>query len=325
MKRNRILIGGAAAAVAVLVCALALAGTGSIAGAKSAATDTPLPPVQDAGEVIADGRLVPAVGAELAFAIGGTVADVPGREGLTVKEGDVLARLTGYEQAEANMEAAEMELIAANQALEDLKRNGPVLAAEAALEEQIARRDEENARANGWDTSDDEVLRARYEVLLAKWQAADKRSDDFEDGMPVRDLALAQARVDRAQKQLSAAEAGLNNLVLRSPVSGIVVFLDVKPGQFAAPGAVVAAVADLSVWRVKTTDLSEMDISRIQLGDRAVVTFDAIPGVEIPGKVVGMSAYGQTRLGEIVYTVTVELDTTDSRMRWNMTATVKIG
>jgi multidrug resistance efflux pump len=111
---------------------------------------------------------------------------------------------------------------------------------------------------------------------------------------------------------------------LRSPVAGTVVFLDLKPGQVVSPGVVVAAVADLSVWQVKTVDLNETDVTKVAVGDRAILTFDAIPGLEIAGKVVAVSAYGQNRLGEIVYTVIVALEKTDARLRWNMTAMVKI-
>jgi hypothetical protein len=54
------------------------------------------------------------------------------------------------------------------------------------------------------------------------------------------------------------------------------------------------------------------------------VRFDAIPAAEFPGVVRQISGYGETRQGEIVYPVKIDLQTTDERLRWNMTCAVTI-
>ncbi len=324
MNKKKIFIGTGLAAAVIAVCALALAGTGGIASAKSAVTSTLLPAVKDGEGVIADGKVVPQTGAELAFAAGGVVAEVRVADGQTVAAGDVLARLAGYEPAELEVAAAQQDLLAAQQELEEVKRTGPVLAAQAALDEQVARENKEVADSNGWDTSEYDVTQAKYALLVAKWEAALAKLDRYPDGVAVEEIKLAEARVASAEKRLAAAVAGLNAMELRSPVAGTVVYLDLQPGQVASPGAVVAAVANISVWQVKTVDLNETDVTKVKIGDGAVLTFDAIPGLEITGKVAAVSAYGQNRLGETVYTVTVVLDKADSRLRWNMTAMVKI-
>jgi putative ABC transport system ATP-binding protein len=236
----------------------------------------------------------------------------------------LLERVGIPEQAESEVASAEQELLAARQSLKEVKRNGSTLAAQAALDEQTARENKQVAESNGWDTSNYEITKAKYALLAAKWQAARKKLEQYPNGVPEEELGLAQARVESAEKRLAAAEAGVKNLELRSPLDGTVVFLDLTAGQVAAPGAVVVAVADLSAWQVRTTDLSETDIPRVKVGDKAVVTLDALPGLQLTGKVASMSAYGQNRQGETVYTVTVQLDKSDDRLRWNMTAMVKI-
>ena len=55
------------------------------------------------------------------------------------------------------------------------------------------------------------------------------------------------------------------------------------------------------------------------------MTFDAIPGLELSGHVSQIKPYGDTRQGDIVYTVTITPDQQDERLRWNMTAKVSIG
>jgi HlyD family secretion protein len=325
MNKKRILIGAAAAVVLVVLIVLALSGTVANARALASATETLLPPVLDAGGVIADGKVVPLERVELAFPAGGVLAEVRVKEGQKVAPGEVLARLAGFEQAELEAALAEQELLAARQAVADVKRNGPVLAAQAALDEKTARENKEVAENNDWDTSEYDLTQARYALLVAKWEAALEKLGQYPDGVPVMELELAEARSTGAQKRLAAAQAGLKNLELRSPIAGTVAYLDLQPGQVALPGAVVAAVADLSAWQVKTVDLNETDVTKVTVGDSAVVTFDALSGLEISGKVTWVSAYGQNRLGETVYTVTVLLDRPDARLSWNMTAMVKIG
>jgi multidrug resistance efflux pump len=47
----------------------------------------------------------------------------------------------------------------------------------------------------------------------------------------------------------------------------------------------VATVADLSGWLVETTDLSELDVPAIAVGDAVQVRFDAIPDLTLAGVV----------------------------------------
>jgi HlyD family secretion protein len=53
-----------------------------------------------------------------------------------------------------------------------------------------------------------------------------------------------------------------------------------------------------------------------------VVTFDALPGLELPGAIAQIKQIGQDSRGEVSYTAVVQLAETDPRLRWNMTAAV---
>jgi multidrug resistance efflux pump len=87
----------------------------------------------------------------------------------------------------------------------------------------------------------------------------------------------------------------------------------------------MAKLADTSSWLVKTTDLTELNVVRIQPGMQATVTLDAIPGVQMTAQVQSIEKFGQTYQGDIVYPVTLKLNQPDPRLRWNMTATVTFG
>ena len=136
------------------------------------------------------------------------------------------------------------------------------------------------------------------------------------------DLAAAQAGVNAAQAARDLAAEQIKNTKLVAPFAGTVTTLDIDPGEFAAPGIVVMRLADTATWQIETTDLTELNIVNVSEGTPVTMTFDAIPGLELPGKVSKIRSFGESKQGDIVYTVIVTPTQQDPRLRWNMTAKV---
>ncbi len=132
------------------------------------------------------------------------------------------------------------------------------------------------------------------------------------------------ADVASAEAALARAKAALADTELRAPFDGAVVILNAKVGEPVALGGFAVRLADLTAWQVETTDLTELNIANIREGLPVEMTFDALPGVDLPGKVTRIRAFGDTHQGDIVYTVTITPDQQDTRLRWNMTAKVSI-
>ncbi len=138
------------------------------------------------------------------------------------------------------------------------------------------------------------------------------------------DVAVAQAGVNAAQAARDLIVEQIKNAKLSAPFAGTVTTLDIHAGEFASPGAVIVRLADLSNMQIETTDLTELNIVNVKEGTPVTMTFDAIPGLELPGKVSNIRSYGDNKQGDIVYTVYVTPDQQDARLRWNMTAKVTI-
>jgi HlyD family secretion protein len=138
------------------------------------------------------------------------------------------------------------------------------------------------------------------------------------------DLAAAQANVNAAQAGRDLIAEQVKNGKLTAPFAGTVTTLDLKSGEFVAPGATVLRLADTSNFQVETTDLTELNIVNVHKGDAVTVSFDAIPSMELAGKVKQIKGYGENRQGDIVYTLVISLDKQDERLRWNMTSKVTL-
>lgn len=217
--------------------------------------------------------------------------------GVTVAEQRVADAAAAYDRAVKNTDsddlaAAQAEVADAQARLDKLRgdeRAGAIAMAEAALAE---------AQAN-----------------LAKLTA----------GATATRLAEARAEVSRSEAALQAAQAQLDELSLRAPFAGQIASVEIRPGEYVNPGATIINLGDPSAWQIETTDLTELSIVKIAPDAPVTITFDALPGVEMQGKVSRIRELGENRQGDITYRVIVIPAQQDARLRWNMTASVAIG
>jgi multidrug efflux pump subunit AcrA (membrane-fusion protein) len=106
-----------------------------------------------------------------------------------------------------------------------------------------------------------------------------------------------------------------------SPVAGVVGLVDIHPGEYASPGQVVVIVSDLEHLQVETTDLSELDLPQLQIGDTAMVEIEAL-AEEATGHITAISPVADLLGGDVIYTVFVALDEVPAGLRPGMSAVV---
>ncbi|MBE0697826.1 MAG: efflux RND transporter periplasmic adaptor subunit [Anaerolineaceae bacterium] len=163
---------------------------------------------------------------------------------------------------------------------------------------------------------------AQLAVTQSNLADAERRLARLQNGPDAEQLSLAEARVKNASVSLEAAKAKLNDLELDAPFAGTISALNTTVGEYVSPGVAVVTLADFSTWMVETTDITELNIARVNLGQPAMIHFDAIPDIGLIGRVTTIKPFGENRQGDIVYTVVLKLETTDERLRWNMTTSV---
>jgi HlyD family secretion protein len=214
------------------------------------------------------------------------------------------------QQATNNLEAAKARY--------ELLKQGATTAvrakAAAGVQQAIAGLDKAKAtpRPAEQAAADAEVRRAQAQLDLLK---AGSRPESVQAG---------EAAVAAAEADLKRAQAALAGTELHAPFAGTLVTLDVRPGEQIAPATVLAHLADLTAMQVETTNLTEISVDRVKEGAAATLAFDGVPGLELNGKVARIKSFGESRQGDIVYTVVVIPDQQDARLRWNMTAQVTI-
>jgi multidrug efflux pump subunit AcrA (membrane-fusion protein) len=86
---------------------------------------------------------------------------------------------------------------------------------------------------------------------------------------------------------------------------------------------VIVELARLDELQIETTDLSELNVAAVQIGQSAAVFVEALDA-EFPGKVTAISPISNTIGGDVVFTVTIQLDEQPAALLWGMSADVEI-
>jgi HlyD family secretion protein len=139
------------------------------------------------------------------------------------------------------------------------------------------------------------------------------------------DIKAAEAQVAQAKAALDVAKAGLQDSALVAPFDGTVALVTAEANQSIVPGALIVQVGNLTKLEVETTDLAEVDISKVAIGQTANVTADAFPDKVFRGQVLRIATSATDRRGDKVYKVVVSLgDDAINVLRWGMTTKVDI-
>ncbi len=215
------------------------------------------------------------------------------------------------------LEQATNNFNAAKARLDDLKRGaraGDLAAAQARIRQAEAQLASINAPARAADlaTAEAELRRAQAQLDLLR------------AGARPETISAAEANLASAQAALQEARAALSETELKAPFAGTVAEIAPVAGEQVGAGAVVIRLADLSAWQIETDDLTELDVVKVKVGAPVSLTFDALSGVQLAGRVLKIKPIGAEKQGDMTYTVVIRPDKHEDRLHWNMTATATI-
>lgn len=134
---------------------------------------------------------------------------------------------------------------------------------------------------------------------------------------------LAEQEFIQVQRSLDVALANFQQIYLRVPFDGVLARVDIVPGETVQPGQTVALVADLDHLLIETTDLNEKYITEVKVGQKAEVFVEAL-GQTLKGRVSAIAPRSDTLGGDVIYKVTITLDSVPPALRWGMTAEAHI-
>lgn len=125
-----------------------------------------------------------------------------------------------------------------------------------------------------------------------------------------------------ATLNLEQKEKDYEDTFIRAPWSGVLAKMNVNPGDTVSNGEVVAEL--ISAEKEVNISLNEVDAATVQVGDKASITFDAVSGLTLTGKVTSLDIVGTVSQGVVNYNAKITLDSSDARIKPGMSASATI-
>ncbi|MDJ0642306.1 MAG: efflux RND transporter periplasmic adaptor subunit [Erythrobacter sp.] len=144
--------------------------------------------------------------------------------------------------------------------------NAAIAEARAAIAEARTARDTANQQLALFRNLDDPAAVSRSEVIRAEGEAAAAGSR----------LKVAQARLSAAQASASSARTEIDRLVVRAPISGEILAVNIRPGEFVATQGGGNAAPFIQMGETEPlhvrVDIDENEAARVDLGADATVS-----------------------------------------------------
>jgi HlyD family secretion protein len=251
-----------------------------------------------AGATTAEGRIE---GGGNVFSVGtsatGTVAEVMVAPGAHVQKGQHLARIE-CGQIERELEARKSDLEAAEAAF--LRAvHGPrqeeisvgianVHLAEARAEEAEKAFQRTQQLREGVTVTRVQIDQAQRDARIARALLEEVRAklDLLMAGTRAEDISEAHSRRDAARGRVDEAAARLGYCTVEAPIGGLVLNINVNPGQLVSSMVPVTllTVVDDSRRRVRAL-VDERETSKLCQGQRGQITAEGVPGMKVEGTV----------------------------------------
>ena len=231
----------------------------------------------------------------VSFKVPGRIVDLPVDEGMTMKCGDLLARLDNDDYRK-QVEVDEAARRVRDQQLTLGLAGSRVQEIEAARQSVIDAQADLDQKKKDFDRYDalfklDEItgqIRDQAATAVTRAQATLERAqqiyNELVEGTRKEELDVDRSNVREAYQNLEMSKIRLGYTVLRAPFNGVVLTRQAELGEVISPGTPIITLADLDhIWlRVY---LPETDLGKVRWGQDVEVRADTYPGKTYRGHV----------------------------------------
>lgn len=195
------------------------------------------------------------------------------------------------------------------------------------------------------EQSENSVESAKVSVKQAKadYDAAKKKEDATPGTYTDKQLKVLKAKIDTAEdgvtaaeKSLAATQADYNNTLsdagkrkVTAPLDGTVNAVNIKNGDdlgrlsSSSTSEAPIVIGNLDTMKAQV-QVNEVDVANVSIGQKAMLKFSAIDGLEVSGKAEKMDSLGTLNQGVVTYNVTIGFDSLDNRIKPEMSVSASI-
>jgi len=174
-----------------------------------------------------------------------------------------------------------------------------------------------------------EMLRMAEHDLRMSNMILDESETIYRSGLNTQTLRDYNIAIETAMINLDKAKQELLKTEIIAPFDGTVVSVDVKSNdqlsQFDYASKTAVYLVDTKTIRMKGI-IDEIDITKVSVGQSAIIKVDALPGRDLKGSVRFVSPFGALQSGVVNFPVEIYLDKDEDTegLRGGLTATADI-
>ncbi|MDD5721117.1 MAG: HlyD family efflux transporter periplasmic adaptor subunit [Candidatus Pacebacteria bacterium] len=147
---------------------------------------------------------------------------------------------------------------------------------------------------------------------------------NYNDAFPNANLDLQSSELSVKQKEntLQDTKDKLADYYIRAPFEGAIAILNIKKSDSVSSSTVIGTL--VTKQKIAEISLNEVDATKIKVGQKATLSFDAIEDLTITGEVIEVDLIGTVSQGVVSYIVKIGFDTGDDKVRPGMTVSANI-
>lgn len=153
-------------------------------------------------------------------------------------------------------------------------------------------------------------------------QEKEKSLAELKAGPDELDIRAKENSFQQEEDALLAAKEDLADCYIYAPFEGVISEVKIEKGDSVSSGQVLASI--ITPQKIAEISLNEVDAAKVNVGQKATLTFDALPEVSISGKVIEVDVIGQVSQGVVSYGVKIAFDTEEEQVKPGMSVTADI-
>lgn len=135
-------------------------------------------------------------------------------------------------------------------------------------------------------------------------------------------IAQRQADVTAAAQRVADAQEALADYTVRATFDGTAARVTVQKGDQVSPSTVLTTL--LTDAKIAQLSLNEVDVAKLRVGQKATLSFDAVPDLTIAGSVYDIDTIGTVSQGVVNYAAKILFQTQDPRVKSGMSVSASI-
>lgn len=170
---------------------------------------------------------------------------------------------------------------------------------------------------------------ATYDLDHNSGGSANKKILEYKLNAAKISLDVAERNVGVAQARYQNALSDANKRNVTASIDGTVNAINIKNGDDLSRlssnsnSSAPIIIGDLGTLKAQV-QVNEVDVPSVSIGQKAMLTFNAIEGLSISGKVEKMDSLGTLTSGVVTYNVTIDFDSLDPRIKPEMSVSAAI-